>query len=146
MNIAVQISDITDVNRQDAVEFIQAHLIMKPKSILKALSIENFYFYSRSFDDIDWNTFTASFTATPTDIVEDFYINSSGNKIQVPYGIDGQNNPLYRRLKAGDHILSSDIANNIDVKKQISFLIEERFLYLFLLAGDFNDDFNNDFL
>lgn len=150
MNLAVQISNINDGNIEDAVLFIQSKLIMKPKSIRKALGIKNFYFYSENFDLIDWNTFTATFTATPKDLDENFYINSSGGRLSVPYAINGQGVCQYRVLEAGDHILFSSVGNNIDIKSQIDFLLREHFLYLYRVTGegegDFNDDFNNDFL
>jgi hypothetical protein len=116
---------------------------MPRESIIRALQIPNFIFYSKSFHN---ETLTGhSFSVTGIDFTTDFLINISGNKLEVPTNfINGK--IVYTTKLTGEYILDSDINyNSPEVFTAIRELIRERYLIRWYLVGDFNDDFNDDF-
>lgn len=141
--VGVQISDITDeVILEEAVVFIQSHLIMLRADIIRALNVPDFIFYSKEFGFIVLTGY--SFTITPINITGPIYVNTSGGVIEIPIFQDSYKT-LYQRLKADEHYPVSLIVSN-DVKNMIDNFLLQNQLTVLETNGDFSQDFNNDYL
>ena len=143
MTIAIQITGITNTAiLAEATDYIGQHLIMSRESIVTALGIPGFIFYSKKFAA---QTFTGySFTITPLNLSSDIYINTAGTKLEVPV-IKNGDNIVYEKLETSKYIEASAIDS--DVQDMIDKFVLDRFLYKFLyVPGDFNNDFNEDYL
>lgn len=139
MIVGVKISGINDSNRQAAIAFIQANLLMELDAIKTALTIPGFIFYSNKFNTIVLTGYP--FTIASVTVAGDIYVNIAGGRLQFPYSknLDGTIN--YATLKASDYYLKSSVSTDPEIVALVADLVKNRYVTVVDGDGDFNNDF-----